>query len=146
MITARPALSTTRTRHQAGPLRLLWLAALLFAFLYTHAAGADSASAHVSGGAVTVPHLAPADTGGALDHDAQQHDRRDDAGGGGGHSHPAEACASGHPQQSCDLPHPTAIAVRTPFSAATAPQPWTQLPPCGLPPLHSSLSSVVQQV
>ncbi|MEV4230242.1 hypothetical protein AB0J81_24695 [Streptomyces bobili] len=146
MITARPAFSTTRTRHRAGPLRLLWLAALLFAFLYTHAAGADSASAHVTGDAVTVPHLASADTGGTQHDEAQQHDRRDD--GDRGHSHPAEACTSGQPQQSCDLPGPhlAAIAVRTPACAATAPQPWTQTPPCGLPPLHSSLGSVVQQV
>ncbi|MEV6957094.1 hypothetical protein [Streptomyces sp. NPDC051183] len=139
-------MSTKRTCRQAGPLRVLWLAALLFAFLYTHAAGADSASAHVTGGAVTVPHLAPADTSDAHDHDAQQHDRRDDDGGGGGHSHPAEACASGHPQQGCDLPHPTATTLRAPFSAATAPQRWTQIRPGGLPSLHSSLSSVVQQV
>ncbi|MGW7436775.1 hypothetical protein [Streptomyces sp. NPDC054849] len=143
-MTARPAFSTPRTRHQAGPLRLLWLAALLFAVLYTHAAGADSASAHVTGGAPTMPHLAPADTGGAHHRDAQQHDR--DGDDGSGHSHPAEACASGHPEEGCDLPHPTAIVVRTAVFAATAPQPWTQTLPFGLPPLRSSLSSVVQQV
>ncbi|MGW7134148.1 hypothetical protein ACWGIA_38235 [Streptomyces bobili] len=147
MITARPAFSTTRTRHRAGPLRLLWLAALLLAFLYTHAAGADSASAHVTGGTVTVPHLASADTKGAQHDEAQQHDRRDDD-GADGHSHPAEACTAGQPQQSCDLPGPhlTAIAGWTAACAATAPQPWTQPPPRGLPPLHSSLGSVVQQV
>lgn len=147
MITARPAFSTTRTRPPAGPLRLLWLTALLFAFLYTHAAGADSASAHVTGGAVTVPHLAPADTGSADHHDAQRPDRHSDD-PGGGHPHPAEACASGHPQQGSDLsgPYTAAVAVRTPAFAAMTPQQWTQTPSCGLPPSHSSLGSVVQQV
>ncbi|MET7911779.1 hypothetical protein ABZS98_26615 [Streptomyces avermitilis] len=147
MITARLASSTTRTRHPAGPLRLLWLTALLFAFLYTHAAGSDSASAHVTGGAVAVPHLAPAGTGGVPHHEDQRADRHDgDA--SGGHSHPAEACASGHPQQDSDLPGPplAAVAVRTPAFAAMTQQQWTQILPCGLPPSHSSLSSVVQQV
>ncbi|WP_405786584.1 hypothetical protein OG753_40215 [Streptomyces sp. NBC_00029] len=146
MITVRPALGTARTRHQAGPLRLLWLAALLFAFLYTHAAGADSASAHVTGGAVAVPHLASAGDDGVSHHDDQRPDRQDDA--GDGHPHPAEACASGHPQQGCDLPgpHPTAVAVESSSFAAMTPQRWTQTRPCGLPPSHSSLGSVVQQV
>lgn len=147
MIAARPALSTTRTRHQAGPLRLLWLAVLLFAFLYTHAAGADTASAHVTSGAVMVPHLAAADTGGVPHHDDQRPDRRNDD-GGGGHSHPAQACASGHPQQGCDLPGPplATITPRTDALAVATRQLWTQTLPCGLPPLRSSLSSVVQQV
>ncbi|MDJ0383185.1 hypothetical protein [Streptomyces sp. G-G2] len=145
MITARSAFSTTRTRRQAGPLRLLWLTALLFAFLYTHAAGADSASAHVTGGAVAVPYLAPADTSDAPHRDGQRPERHDD---NGGYSHPAEACASSHPQQGSDLPGPhlAAVAERTPAFAAMTPQQWTQIRPCGLPPSHSSLGSVVQQV
>lgn len=147
MITARPSFSTTRTRRQAGPLRLLCLTALLFAFLYTHAAGADTASAHVTSGAVSVPHLAPADTGGVPHHDDQRPDRRNDD-GGGGHSHPAQACASGHPQQGCDLPGPplATITPRTDALAVATRQPWTQNLPCGLPPLRSPLSSMVQQV
>ncbi|MFE1558985.1 hypothetical protein ACFW6V_28875 [Streptomyces sp. NPDC058734] len=147
MITARPAPGSARTRHQAGPLRLLWLAALLFAFLYTHAAGADSASAHVTGGAVAVAHLAPAGDDDASHHDGRRPDRQDDD-AGGGHPHPAEACASGHPQQGCDLPgpHETAVAVESASFTAMTPQPWTQTRPCGLPPSRSSLGSVVQQV
>ncbi|MFF6837061.1 hypothetical protein ACFY84_35545 [Streptomyces sp. NPDC012438] len=46
MFTARAASSTTRIRRPAGPLPLLWLGALLLALLYTHTAGADSATAH----------------------------------------------------------------------------------------------------
>ena len=56
MVTARPARSATRNRPSAGALRLLWLAALLLSFLYTHAAGAESASAHVTLGAAAAEH------------------------------------------------------------------------------------------
>ncbi|UUU44305.1 hypothetical protein [Streptomyces sp. NBC_00162] len=155
MVTARAAFGATRTRRPAGPLRLLWLAALLFAFLYTHAAGADSASAHVTGGAVTVPHEVPAESNGAHTHGAHNHGAHTHEGrkpGGrdddSGHTHPAEACASGHPQHGIDLPgtHLLSLGERTPASAAMTPQPWTRTLPCGLPPLRSSLSSVVQQV
>ncbi|AWZ07810.1 MULTISPECIES: hypothetical protein [unclassified Streptomyces] len=145
MVTARTAFGTSRTRYTAGPLRLLWLAALLFAFLYTHAAGADSASAHVTGGAVDVSYPTPTGHGNAHDHDTEAPDEPD---GGSGHSHPAEACASGHPQQGLDLPNPqlTALARLTPAVGAMKPQPWVGTIPSGLPPLRSSLGSVVQQV
>ncbi|MGW7102892.1 hypothetical protein [Streptomyces sp. NPDC054838] len=145
MITVRAVLGTPRTRRTAGPLQLLWLAALLLAFLYTHAAGADSATAHITGGAVTIPHLTPAGTDSAEHHDGSRHQPRDDD---GAHSHPAQECASGHPQQGCDLPGPNVVSLgeRTDAVAAPTPQPWTQIPPGRLPPLRSSLSSLVQQV
>ncbi|MCX5302710.1 hypothetical protein OG304_04490 [Streptomyces sp. NBC_00160] len=122
---------------------MLWLAALLFAFLYTHAAGADSASAHVAGGAVAVPRLASTDAD-----DGHHHDSRTPDGRGDDHGHPAEECASGHPQQGCELPAPHMVPLgdQTPALAAMLPQPWTRTVPSGLPPLRSSLSSVVQQV
>ncbi|MFD5325185.1 hypothetical protein [Streptomyces sp. NPDC127092] len=142
MITARAPFSATRSRPTAGPLRLLWLAALLFAFLYTHAAGADSASAHVTGGAA-VPQLASTSSGDA--HHGGTPDRRDD---GQGHSHAAEECASPHPQHGCELPgpHPDPLAGQTSPSGEGKPQAWTLTRSSGLPPLRSSLSSVVQQV
>ncbi|MFD7323190.1 hypothetical protein ACFV9D_19175 [Streptomyces sp. NPDC059875] len=144
MVSARAAFSTTRTRRPAGPLRLLWLAALLFAFLYTHAAGADSASAHVTGGAVAVPHLAPAEADGARHDRDETPDGRSDS----GHSHAAEACASGHPEQGCDLSGPPLVPLTelTPAVAAMTPQPWCRTLAADLPPRPSSLRSVVQQV
>lgn len=106
MVSARSAFGTSRTRYSAGPLRVLWLAALLFTFLYTHAAGAESASAHVTRGAVDVSYLAPADH-----HDAAEApDEHDD---GNGLSHPAEACASGQPQQGLELPSPQSAPLAT---------------------------------
>ncbi len=145
IVTARAAFSTTRTRRPAGPLRLLWLAALVFAFLYTHAAGAESASAHVTGGAVAVPHPALAEPDG----DRPDHDETPDGRDGDrGHSHPAEACATGQAQQGCDLPGPPLVplAELTPAVAAMTPGPWRRTFLASLPPLRSSLSSVVQQV
>ncbi|MFZ3471807.1 hypothetical protein ACODT3_17425 [Streptomyces sp. 4.24] len=145
MVTARAAFSTTRTRRPAGPLRLLWLAALLFAFLYTHAAGAESAAAHVTGGTVAVPHPALAEPDGARpDHDETSDGRDHDS----GHSHPAAACATIHLQQGCDLPGPPLVplAELAPAVAAMTSQPWCRTFLASLPPLRSSLSSAVQQV
>lgn len=115
MVPARAASSTPRTRRSAGPLRLLWLATLLFALLYTHAAGADSASAHVTGGAISVAYAESAE--GA---DPGHHGERAPDGGEGdsGHSHPAEACASGHPQQGLDLPGPPPAPSARPLPAS----------------------------
>ncbi|TDU80389.1 hypothetical protein EDD91_7230 [Streptomyces sp. KS 21] len=144
MVRAQAASSTRRSRHPAGPLRLLWLAALLFALLYTHAAGADSASAHVTGGAVS--HQAPVEIDGTHHPDGEgPRGRGDDT---GRHSHPAETCASGHPEQGCALPCPHLVPLEdlTPSFAAMRPQLWAPTLPSGLPPWRSSLSSVVQQV
>lgn len=144
MVTARTPFRAPRSRRTAGPLRLLWLAALLFAFLYTHAAGADSASAHVTGGAVAAQ-PAPISTGDGQHHKGGALDRDGD---GHGDSHPAEECASPHPYHGCELPgpHPDPLARQTPASGESKPQPWTVTWSSGLPPLLDSLSSVVQQV
>lgn len=151
MITARAASSAKRARRPAGALRLLWLAALLFAFLYTHAAGADSATAHVARGAVPVAHL---DALGVDDadsaHRGDPHGAEAPRGHGDGeeHGHPAEACASGHPQQGAELPAPPLVPLGDPSPAVAAMRPdsWAPTVPSGLPPLRSVLGSVVQQV
>ncbi|MFB6516414.1 hypothetical protein [Streptomyces sp. NPDC056401] len=139
MITAGAASSAKRARRPAGALRLLWLAALLFAFLYTHAAGADTATAHVARGAVPVAHL---DAVGADASESHGH------GDGGGHGHAAEACVSGHPQQGAELPAPppAPLGGLSPAVAAMRPALWAPSVPSGLPPLRSVLGSVVQQV
>ncbi|MFE6836693.1 hypothetical protein ACFVFI_17910 [Streptomyces sp. NPDC057705] len=145
MVTGRAVPSTRRSRRRAGPLRVLWLAALLFALLYTHAAGADSASAHVTGGATTVPHAASVEIAGTH-HPGDEGPSGTD--GDTGHSHSAEACASGHPEHGCDLPCPHLIPLEelTSAFAAMRPQLWAPTLPSGLPPWRSSLGSVVQQV
>lgn len=162
MITARAASGAKRARRPAGALRLLWLAALLFAFLYTHAAGADSASAHVARGAVPVAHLDAigddraiavdradrADPHGADSPRGQDDDEDTGDDDGGGHGHAAEACVSGHPQQGAQLPEPPLVPLGgvSPAVPALRPGSWAPTVPCGLPPLRSVLGSVVQQV
>ncbi|MGW1770217.1 hypothetical protein [Streptomyces sp. NPDC002104] len=171
MITARAASGAQRARRPAGALRLLWLAALLFAFLYTHAAGADSASAHVARGAVPVAHLdvigldgtalhgpgggsAHGDGEGSAHGDGEGGAHGDGEGGahgdhgGGAHGHPAEACASGHPQQGAELPAPPLDPLGDPSRAAGAMRTalWERTVPSGLPPLRSVLGSVVHRV
>ncbi|MCY0929320.1 hypothetical protein OTB20_24595 [Streptomyces sp. H27-H1] len=142
MVTARLASGASRTRRPAGPLRLLWLAALLFGFLYTHAAGADSATAHVTGGAATVPHLSADRADGRMDEAPDGHEDGEE------HSHPAEACASAHPEQAALLPSPPLVPLGalTPGCGAAGPASWAPTPSSAPPPWRSSLSSVVQQV
>ncbi|MFJ7266733.1 hypothetical protein ACIQV3_08700 [Streptomyces sp. NPDC099050] len=175
MITAPAAYGAKRARRPAGALRLLWLAALLFAFLYTHAAGADSASAHVARGAVPVAHLdvigldgagaglhgdessrghgdatGPGDASGhGYGHgDASGHGDATEHGDGTGHGHPAEACASGHPQQGAELPAPPLVPLdgSSPAVDAMRTASWERTVPSGLPPLRSVLGSVVHRV
>ncbi|WP_327308080.1 hypothetical protein OG730_35435 [Streptomyces sp. NBC_01298] len=171
MITAPVASGAKRARRPAGALRLLWLAALLFAFLYTHAAGADSASAHVARGAVPVAHLDVIGLGGAgagLHDDAASGGHGDGAGhdvgagqgdgtghdvgtgrdDGAGHGHPAEACASGHPPQGAELPAPPLVPLDglSPAVGAMRTASWERTVPSGLSPLRGVLGSVVRRV
>ncbi|MFE4258333.1 hypothetical protein [Streptomyces sp. NPDC056883] len=158
MITAGAASSAKRARRPVGALRLLWLAALLFALLYTHAAGADTATAHVARGAAPVAHLdaigaevpgtsdAPGASGapGTSDGAGAPHGHGD----GSGHGHAAEACVSGHPQPDAELPAPPLVPLgaMSPVAGAMRPARWERTVPSGLPPLRSALGSVVQQV
>ncbi|MBW5480573.1 hypothetical protein [Streptomyces bambusae] len=151
MITASPWTGMPRTRAGAGPLRLLWLAALLFGFLYTHAAGADSASAHAVGAVVTAPR--PTGESAATGHAYDRHDHHDQLptghGDGGGHSHPAETCDAGHPQQDIGLtpPGPGLHSVLPDAAeSATALRADRDGDGRALPPLRGSVGSVVQQV
>ncbi|MCX5336708.1 hypothetical protein [Streptomyces sp. NBC_00140] len=90
MVTARSSSGKTRARFSAGPLHVLWLAALLFGFLFTHDATAHSASSHWAAGAVTSSTETHVGHG-----DAAEEQHHDD---GRESSHPAAECASGQPQ------------------------------------------------
>ncbi|MBT2440534.1 hypothetical protein J7E93_10500 [Streptomyces sp. ISL-36] len=143
MVTARRASGSPRARINAGPLRLLWLAALLLGFLYTHAAGAESASAHIT----SVPAAQTAVA--SPEPDEHRHDGvvgREGGHGHGGHSHPAEVCDT-TPTQDSGLPTPrlTPLAGQTP-AAGPRKSAWAARDTAALPPLRSSVGSVVQQV
>ncbi|MFJ7159924.1 hypothetical protein ACIQUQ_33925 [Streptomyces sp. NPDC101118] len=190
MITAGASVDP-RTRSSAGPLRLLWLALLLFGFLYTHAAGADSASAHALGGPVTPPSLTdggprtgdatpppagggPHGDGGPLrptaaePHTGHGYGRAQAGpagsperpgpgdraavpapgghGDGGGHSHPAEACDAGHTQHGGELSPPGRAPLGEPASPGSGAATRTAGGDRALPPLRSSVGSVVRRV
>ncbi|MFI8499610.1 hypothetical protein ACIGFK_14075 [Streptomyces sp. NPDC085524] len=144
MFSAHPASGIPRTRTSPGPLRLLWLAALLFGFLYTHVAGADSVAAHVAGSAVTVPQLSShhAVPGG--------HDDTPAGGGESGHTHHAEECDSAHPAQTGSDGVPVLqllpLGGLTPSTGVAGLTRHAPEDARALPPLRSSLGSVVQQV
>jgi hypothetical protein len=112
MVTARLPLGMVWARSSAGPLRVLWLAALLFGVLAMHGASAESATSHLSISGVilaTGPIQDHADEESAGDIaaytvlEAEASDHHD-----GGHepSHPAQECVSGQPQQGAGLSVP----------------------------------------
>ncbi|MCJ1676348.1 hypothetical protein MTF65_03060 [Streptomyces sp. APSN-46.1] len=107
MVTARSSSGTLRTRSSAGSLRVLWVAMLLFTFLYTHGASTEAVTGHINATAaapvaVAVAHAHAADDA-PLDH--RHH------GGGHGTSHPAEQCVPGQPQQSPTVDAPEVCAL-----------------------------------
>ncbi|MFE9842062.1 hypothetical protein [Streptomyces goshikiensis] len=150
MITASRKPGTPRSRTSAGPLRLLWLAALLFGFLYTHAAGADSASAHALGVMITAPQPTGEHATADDDH-GHGHGRSGTLptghGDGGGHTPAAETCDAGHTQQGGDLPPPKqGLQSTLPGPHESTANPRADGGCRALPPLRSSVGSVVQRV
>ncbi|WP_374195857.1 DUF6153 family protein [Streptomyces sp. ISL-24] len=111
MVAARPTLGILRSRlRAAGPWRLLGLATLLFALVYTHGVSAEGAAGHVHPGAsgpVTVHTQEPA----GIEHSHHRSTSHEDERSGDHHDEPgsdhaAHQCVSGQPQQGVDLPAP----------------------------------------
>ncbi|WP_326812521.1 hypothetical protein OIE62_06235 [Streptomyces scopuliridis] len=100
MVTPRSLFGIARTRPSASPLRMLWLALLLFGFVYTHGLSANSAAGHVAPRANAPSAVASSvddahgPAGGAV---AVVAPRGGDADGHGS-SHPATECVPGQPQ------------------------------------------------
>ncbi|MFH9745155.1 hypothetical protein ACH4MN_11995 [Streptomyces anulatus] len=122
MVTARRSLSLLWTRSKsAGPLRLLWLATVLFSLLYAHGLSGESAAGHVTS---VLPTSTAALTHGAPTGHGEAGPAAGSAGQGaapdghGNHetAHGVEECASGQPQNGADLPAPTT----TPLDAVQA--------------------------
>ncbi|WKV70628.1 hypothetical protein AW27_003285 [Streptomyces sp. PCS3-D2] len=98
MNTARPRTSALRTRILAGPQRVLLVALLVFAFLYSHGVSPDGVRGHTDTAVgVITPTADPVLAEGAPD---------DRHGGGHGASHAAEECATSQPQQPPTLSPP----------------------------------------
>ncbi|WKX69127.1 hypothetical protein [Streptomyces sp. XD-27] len=118
MVTARPTSSLLRTRPtSAGPVRALWLAALLLGLLYTHGLSGESVAGHMTAGssvtAAAPVHTAHARADGGGTAVAAAADHAEPRLGPGHHDHgePGHAeldCLSGKPQHGIDLPTPCA--------------------------------------
>ncbi|MCX5277707.1 MULTISPECIES: hypothetical protein [Streptomyces] len=87
-----------RVRPSAGPLRVLWVALLVFTFLYSHGVSTEGVRGHLqqtASAVMTVPDGHEVVEAAPVDHQ-----------GGHGASHPAEECTAGYPQQSPTLEDP----------------------------------------
>ncbi|MFI9201570.1 DUF6153 family protein [Streptomyces sp. NPDC053048] len=136
MVSAQPTFRRRSHRPVAGPSRLLWLALLLFGFLYTHGISGESAVSHSTGSPVAMPTFVH--TG--KSHEAQGGSdpgsasstvlKQDDTNGHHGNdetAHAAEECASGKPQEGpdlsapeCPMPFGTVSALSTPAAATVS--------------------------
>lgn len=111
-----------RARSSAAPLRVLWVALALFAFVYAHGVSIDGVAGHLTTGAT-----ASATAAGPA-HDAEQppvdHHGPVDHYGGAEHgpSHPTQDCVPGQPKQTpaLDAPGLGAVVER---QQSPAPQP-----------------------
>ncbi|MCC9740514.1 hypothetical protein [Streptomyces sp. MNU89] len=107
MITARPPFGTRRFRSWAEPLRVLWLAALVFGVVYAHAVSTEGVTGHLSVPAPAAAAMSPAShvsgTGPGAGSGPQviEGTAPERPGGGHGHdpSHPVQECVPGQPQQ-----------------------------------------------
>ncbi|MET8326304.1 hypothetical protein [Streptomyces sp. NPDC005181] len=140
MVTAWSSPRTPRARISAGPLHVLWLAALLFGILFTHDASAHSAPSHPAA-SIASP-SAHAHGGQGSTAEEQRHDDDQET------SHPAAECASGQPQQTSGAVGPslTPINGQTPCYRVVAGKSDPPVNQSALPPLRSSTGSVIQQV
>ena len=143
--------------RSAGPLRLLWLAVLVFGVLVTHGASAESAQGHARAGATAPTHastvMQEGHTSEAGEGDAAASASPDAAAADGQHeddgsSHPAADCVSGQPQQDLYLAAPSLSTLgRVPSThpfALGKPDPSRSGP--AVLSLTGSRVSVVQQV
>ncbi|WP_338674297.1 hypothetical protein V1460_15460 [Streptomyces sp. SCSIO 30461] len=144
MATAWMPSSKPRTGLSAGPLRVLWLAALLFGVLYTHGVSAETATSHTTNvaagpAAYFLPdrHAGPQDAQSTSDHDE-----------GGQHSHPAGKCVSGQPQQGSgpSAPAQTVLEPHSPCPLAMAGKSALPGERSALPPPRSTANWVIQRV
>lgn len=104
MVTAWSSPRMPRPRSSAGPLRMLWVALTLFAFVYAHGVSAEGTTAHFDPTAVTTTV-----TRAAFPHDhAVQDPPAGHHEGDHGPSHAAQECVPGQPQQPPALDAPTA--------------------------------------
>lgn len=121
MVTAWPTSGMSRVRSTAGPLRVFWVAMVLFGLVYAHGASAEGVVGHlVASAAAPTAAVAP-----SLAHEVHEaHEEAASAHHGGGHggaSHAAEECLPGKPQQGPGLGAPCASPLEGERASATQP-------------------------
>ncbi|MEU2434423.1 hypothetical protein ABZ611_33945 [Streptomyces sp. NPDC007861] len=146
MVTAWTSSSNRRTRLSAGPLRLLWLAALLFSLVYTHGVSAETAAAHMTTSTAAAPaaHAGPDHKAVPAPDEDTPADHHDD----GQDSHPAGECVSGQPQQAAGLsaPAPAPYEGQSPYLVTVAGKSGVSGDRSALPPPRSTMASVIQRI
>ncbi|MFI1183500.1 DUF6153 family protein [Streptomyces sp. NPDC020799] len=139
----------------AGPSRLLWLAMLLFGFLYTHGISGESAVSHSTGSPVamsafehiTKGHEAQGDSNpGAVSSAALKQDDTNSHHGNDETVHAAEKCASGKPQEGPDLSAPDCPMPFDTVSALSTPARTTARPSAHAPESPSSAAAHILRI
>lgn len=139
MVTAWSPSRVSRARSTAGPLRMLWVALALFAFVYAHGVSAEGTTAHLDPTTVTTTTATPT---AHLHRHSVQNPPGEHHQGHHGPSHMAQECVPGQPQQppTPGAPHacalsgdgaptalrPAALAFGDVASAAPPPSPPTR--------------------
>ncbi|MBT2401783.1 hypothetical protein, partial [Streptomyces sp. ISL-100] len=113
-VTAWSSSRMSRARTSTGPLRVLWVAMTLFAFVYAHGVSTEGVTGHLDASAI-----APV-TAGFHDHAAPDVPV-DHHGGGHDQSHPAQECVPGQPQQTPALDAPGVCALVEKDSSPSGP-------------------------
>ncbi|MGW7368600.1 hypothetical protein ACWGI8_35545 [Streptomyces sp. NPDC054841] len=124
MVTAWSSSRMSRARSSAGPLRMLWVAVMLFAFVYAHGVSAEGVTGHLDASA-TVRAATAMDSHAMDSHLMDSHAAEDvpvdHHGGGHGPSHPAQECVPGQPEQTPALDAPGACAFVEQASSPSGP-------------------------
>ncbi|MGW1375539.1 hypothetical protein ACWD6P_14860 [Streptomyces sp. NPDC002446] len=119
MVTTWSTSGMSRARSSAGPLRVWWVAMVLFSLVYAHGVSAEGIAGHLGASAAA---SVVAEKAEKADEAAQAQAAIAPHGGGHGeHSHPAEDCQSGQPQQGPALAAPCASPLDGRGSSATLP-------------------------
>ncbi|MFC5799784.1 hypothetical protein [Streptomyces formicae] len=143
MVTARSSRNNPRARLSAGAWRMLWIATLLFSFLYTHGASAETAASHLT----TVTAVPAAQS--VPDHAAEERVPHTSPGHHGEHdSHPAGECVSGQPQQGPGLSTPALVPLEgaSRCRLIVGGKSGAILSESALPPPRSAADSVIQRI
>ncbi len=103
MLTPWSSTHHLRVRPSAGPLRVLWVALLVFTFLYSHGVSTEGVRGHLqptASAVIAVPDGHEVVETALVDHHGDH-----------GASHPAEECTAAYPQQSPTLEDPQVWAL-----------------------------------